>query len=77
MSLMLLRALGGAVIKNAPRALLGCLPFGEALYDIARDTLTDWKAACKAAAQRRLTRRARKISSYLLSRFLGSPFGSR
>jgi hypothetical protein len=44
MSLELFGCLARAVLRNAPRALLGCLPFGEALYDVARDAMHDWRA---------------------------------
>jgi len=33
-----LRCVGKAVVKNGARALANLLPFGEVLFDIARDT---------------------------------------
>jgi serine/threonine protein kinase len=54
MPIELLRCLARAVMKNAPRALLSCLPFGEALYDIARDTIQAWKEARRSAVERRV-----------------------
>ncbi len=53
MNLALLECLGRAVVKNAPVALLRCLPFGEALYDIAKDALGEWKRRRQAAVDRR------------------------
>src|SRR5262249_9930333 len=38
---------------HAPRALLGCLPFGEALSDTARDAMNDWRGRRRSAAERR------------------------
>lgn len=53
MNLDLLYCLGRAVVKNAPTALLKCLPFGELLYDIAKDTLTNYQARRKSGTDRR------------------------
>jgi hypothetical protein len=49
----LLRCVGRAVLKHAPRALLSYLPFGEALYDIARDAMTEWLQRRRLAPERR------------------------
>jgi serine/threonine protein kinase len=54
MSLLLLRCLGRAVVKHGPRALAGCIPFGESLFDIAFFTIAEWKKACQSAADRHL-----------------------
>ena len=35
----LLRCVGSAVLEKGPRALLGIIPFGEALFDVATDAL--------------------------------------
>ncbi len=52
MILELLSCVGRAVVKNAPKLLLKCLPFGEALYDIASDTLEEWKSRRSAVDRR-------------------------
>lgn len=38
-----LRCVGKAVVKNAGKALAGLFPFGETLYEVARDTLEDYR----------------------------------
>lgn len=53
MSLDLLRCLGRAIVKNAGPALLRCIPFGEALYDIARDFLKELNDRRQSTAERR------------------------
>ena len=45
---------GASVVKNAAGALLKCVPFGEALFDIAKDALDEWKSRHQSAAERRL-----------------------
>jgi hypothetical protein len=49
----LLRCIGRAVLKHAPRALLDCVPFGAALYDIARDAVSEWCQRRRLAPDRR------------------------
>jgi serine/threonine protein kinase len=39
----LLQCVGKAVVKNGLRGLVKCLPFGEALSDIAGDAYEDWR----------------------------------
>lgn len=53
MALELLSCIGWAVVKNAPRMLLSGLPFGETLYDIARDVLAELEQRRKSAAELR------------------------
>jgi serine/threonine protein kinase len=53
MSSTLFRCLARAIVRNAPRALLSCLPFGEALFDIARDAMGEWLQARRSAVERR------------------------
>ncbi len=43
MAQVLLQCIGRAVVKHGCKALLGCLPFGASLYDIASDALDEWK----------------------------------
>lgn len=52
--LELLRCVGKAVVKNAAKSLLKCIPFGEILYDIANDTLEEWRLTCRSGAERRI-----------------------
>lgn len=54
MVLELFGCLSRAVIKNAPKALVSCLPFGEALYDIARDAMTEWQSRRRSLLERRV-----------------------
>jgi hypothetical protein len=38
-----LRCLGRAAVKNAGKALASLVPLGEATYEIAKDTLEDYR----------------------------------
>src|SRR4051812_36127094 len=48
-----LRCLARAVVKNAAKALMSCVPFGESLYEIAKDAIDDWRKEQRSAAERR------------------------
>lgn len=48
----LLYCLGEAVVNKGAQVLLKCVPFGEALYEIANETLLNWKLRQQSAVER-------------------------
>jgi formylglycine-generating enzyme required for sulfatase activity len=53
MELVVLRCVGRATLRHARRALVDGVSFGEAVHDIAADTLTAWRAERPTAVERR------------------------
>ena len=49
---VLFRCLGAAVCARGVRALVGAVPFGEVLYDVAADSLERFRQECLLAEQR-------------------------
>lgn len=54
MTLELLYCIGRAVILRAGKAILKCLPLGDALFEMAKDASEEWRRRLRDAKQRQL-----------------------